>query len=88
MSTIMQETAAQPHKRTSAGTIVPPEFGPLLRAARLASGISLRALSPEAGIDRGQLGRFERGQVPVSLNFYSHAVVTLANMIGVKAATA
>ena len=70
----------QPHKRTTSGTMVPPEFGPLLRVARLAAGVTLKGLSREAGVNHSHLSRFERGQVPVSLNLYSHAVVTLAHM--------
>jgi Helix-turn-helix domain len=73
--------AAQAHNLRHNGA---PEFGPLLRVARLAAGVTLKGLSREAGVNHSHLSRFERGQVPVSLNLYSHAVVTLAHMVADK----
>ena len=73
-----------PHKYTSPGITVPPEFGPLLRVARITGGVSLRALSAEAGVNHSHLGRFERGKVPVSHNLYSRAVLALAYLIANK----
>lgn len=69
-----------PHlPRTLVG--VPSEYGPLLRVARTRAGISLRALSMQAGINHNHLGRFERGMVPVSHHAYSRAVLAVADLI-------
>jgi Helix-turn-helix domain len=82
--------ATMSHERPACGmrVTVRATEGPLLRVARRTAGVPLRALAIEAGINRDELSRFERGHVPVSLNLYSHAVVTLAGMMFPKAAKA
>lgn len=54
----------------------PPELTPLLRVAREAKGLSLRATAQLSGIDPGHLSKVERGEKQLSIEaLYRLAVV-------------
>jgi transcriptional regulator with XRE-family HTH domain len=72
---------------------VPPEHGPVLRAAREAAGVTLRELArgiSDAGggsEDHSHLSRFEAGLVGVSFARHALARRVLADLIAAKAAS-
>lgn len=67
---------------------MPPGSPPIaepspLRAARRARGLTLDAASAQAGISKGQLSRFERGEAGLSIN----ALYRLAQVLEVSELT-
>ncbi|HET7328491.1 MAG TPA: helix-turn-helix transcriptional regulator [Nocardioidaceae bacterium] len=60
---------------------VDPSVGRVLRTARVAAGITRRALARQAGVDHSHLGRFEHGERAVSESFYAHVTAALAVLI-------